>query len=188
MATWMARRPHWLLVMAGVFFLGLAWIVATADPKQATAEGRIPSPHEGFAAPDFELETLDVGRLRLSELRGQVAVVNLWATWCPPCRAEMPALQRLYEDYQGDGLVVLAVNATDQDSEAAARAFVSDHGLTFPVLLDPEGEASRSYALQALPSTYIVDREGVIRKVLIGGPVNPATLRSLVLPLLEEGA
>lgn len=186
MARWIARRPQWPLMMVGVFFLGAAWIVWTARPEQAAAAGRVSSPHSGFAAPDFELETLSGDRLRLSDLRGKVVVVNLWATWCPPCRAEMPALQQLYEAHLEDGLVVVAVNATDQDSAAAARSFVAEHGLTFPVALDPQGEASRAYALQAMPSTFVVDREGVIREVLIGGPVSLATLRSLVMPLLEQ--
>jgi len=116
-----------------------------------------------------------------------VVIVNLWASWCPPCRAEMPALQNLHASLQDQGLVVLGVNATDQDSEAAARAFVKAQGLTFPVVLDVDGEASRAYALQALPSTFIVDRRGVIREALIGGPVREATLRSLITPLLAEG-
>jgi len=186
MTTWIARRPHWLLMMAGVFFLGAGWIVGSARPEQAAAAGRIASPHSGFAAPDFDLERLNGERLRLSDLRGQVVVVNLWATWCPPCRAEMPALQQLYEAHRDEGLVVVAVNATVQDSATAAGAFVAERGLTFPVLLDPQGEASRAYALQAMPSTFVVDRQGVIREVLIGGPVSLATLRSLVAPLLEE--
>jgi peroxiredoxin len=182
----MALRPHWLLMMAGVFLLGLAWIVWTAHPEQAAAAGRASSPHRGFTAPDFDLETLGGDRLRLSDLRGQVVVVNLWASWCPPCRAEMPALQQLFEAYREDGLVVVAVNATDQDSANAARTFVAEHGLTFPVVLDALGEASRAYALQAMPSTYVVDRRGVIREVVIGGPIRLGTLRSLVTPLLEE--
>jgi cytochrome c biogenesis protein CcmG, thiol:disulfide interchange protein DsbE len=186
MTKWMAHRPHWLLMMAGVFLLGAGWIVWSANPEQAAASGRIASPHPGFAAPDFDLETLGGDRLRLSDLQGQVVVVNLWATWCPPCRAEMPALQQLYEAHRDEGLVVVAVNATDQDSATAARTFVADHGLTFPVALDTRGEASRAYALQAMPSTFVVDRQGVIREVLIGGPVSLATLRSVVTPLLEE--
>ena len=187
MRRWIARRPHWPLLMAGVFLLGSGWMVWTTSPEQSAEAGRIASPHPGFAAPDFELETLEGERLRLSDLRGEVVVVNLWATWCPPCRAEMPALQELYEKHREDGLVVVAVNATDQDSAEAARRFVAERGLTFPVGLDPQGEASRLYALQAMPSTFVVDREGVVREVLIGGPVSLGTLRSLVTPLLEEG-
>ena len=187
MTAWIARRPHWPLMMAGVFVLGVAWMVWTAAPEQAAAAGLVPSPHPGFAAPELELPTLDGELLRLSDLRGQVVIVNLWASWCPPCRAEMPALQTLHESLQDKGLVVLGVNATDQDSEAAARAFVEAQGLTFPIVLDVDGEASRAYALQALPSTFIVDRRGVIREALIGGPVREATLRSLITPLLAEG-
>jgi peroxiredoxin len=173
--------------MAGVFLLGTAWMVWTSGPDPSSVAGPIASPHPGFAAPDFELETLDGERLRLSNLKGKVVVVNLWATWCPPCRAEMPALQDLYDKHRDEGLLVVAVNATDQDSAAAARRFVAERGLTFPVALDPQGEASRQYALQALPSTFVVDREGVVQQVLMGGPVSLGALRSLVAPLLEEG-
>ncbi len=162
-------RPHWLCVMTGVFFSDAAWIVATADPEQATAQGLIPSPHEGFAAPDFELETLDGGRLRLSDLLGEVAAVNSWATWCPPCKAVMPTLQRPHEAHRPAGLVVLGVDATDQDSLTAVHDFVSKFGLPVPIRLDSEGAVSRAYALRVLPSICLVDRDGVMREVILRG-------------------
>ncbi|HRE28375.1 MAG TPA: TlpA disulfide reductase family protein, partial [Anaerolineales bacterium] len=117
---------------------------------------------------------------------GQVVIVNLWASWCGPCRAEMPALQSVYESLSAEGLVVLAVNSTAQDTEEAARAFVTEHALTFPVLLDREDSVSQAYRLRSLPSTFIVDRQGVIDSVLIGGPLAEAVLRSKVADLLAE--
>ena len=98
----------------------------------------------------------------------------------------MPAIENVYRAYKDRGLVVLAVNTTYQDSEAEAAAFVRTYGLTFPVTLDRTGGVSARYQLRALPSTYLVDRRGVIRTVVIGGPMSEATLQSKVEDLLNE--
>ena len=175
------------LLMAAVFVLGTAWILATRPAEGAATGGAIPSPRAGFAAPEVELESLDGGRVRLSDLRGQVVVLNVWASWCPPCRAEMPALQALHEQRAGDGVVVLAINSTVQDSEQAARDFAVEVGLTFPIGLDRDGQATRLYQVRALPSTFFIDRQGIIRRVVVGGPLDPSVLETTVLELLGEG-
>ncbi|MBM3123173.1 MAG: TlpA family protein disulfide reductase, partial [Chloroflexi bacterium] len=123
----------------------------------------------------------------LSDLRGQVVVLNVWATWCPPCRAEMPALQALHEQRGDDGVVVLGVNSTIQDSEQAVRDFATEYALTFPIGLDRDGQATRLYQVRALPSTYFIDRQGIIRRVVVGGPLDPSVLETTVLEMLEEG-
>ena len=184
---WMARPGRWFPVMGVTLGLALAWIWASAAPAAATTGGLIPSPREGFLAPDFTLDLLDGGQVTLSDLRGKGVVINLWASWCPPCRAEMPAIQRVYERSKGRGLEVLAVNTTYQDSERAALDFIQELGLTFPVPLDRTGTVSRSYQLRALPSTFFVDREGIIRKVIFGGPMSEATLQTAVEQILEGG-
>ena len=125
--------------------------------------------------------------MRLSDLRGRVVVLNIWASWCPPCRAEMPALQVLHEQRAGQGVVVLGINSTVQDSEQAARDFAAEYGLTFPIALDRDGEATRLYQVRALPSTFFIDRQGIIRRVVVGGPLNPSVLETTVLDLLGEG-
>ncbi len=107
--------------------------------------------------------------MTLADLRGTVVIVNLWASWCPPCLAEMPALQRLYEANRERGLEILAVNTTFQDSVGAAQEFVQQHALTFPVPLDRSGDVARLYQLRALPSTFFIDRRGVIRTVVLSG-------------------
>ena len=132
------------------------------------------------------MDSLDGGQTTLSDLRGQIVLVNLWASWCLPCRAEMPAIERVYRSYKDLGLEVLAVNATNQDSVDAARAFVQERGLTFPVLLDRTGSVSAAYNLRGLPSSFFIDRQGVIRSVVIGGPMNEALIQSKVESLLKE--
>ena len=166
--------------------VGLAWIWFSAVPSSTTTEGLIPSPREGFLAPEFTLEEVNGGTITLSELRGNVVVVHLWASWCPPCRAEMPALQQVYEKNRDRGLEVLAVNTTYQDSEAEATAFVDEVGLSFPILLERTGDMARAYQLRAMPSTFFIDQEGVIRKVILGGPLSEATLQTVVEELLED--
>jgi cytochrome c biogenesis protein CcmG/thiol:disulfide interchange protein DsbE len=190
----MARVQRWIesphrmgLLIACVLVFGSAWVAVSAVPAGATTGGLIPSPRRGFLAPDFDLEAIGSQRIHLQDLRGQVVVINLWASWCPPCRAEMPALQRVYEDYQERGLVVLGVNMTAQDGVAEAEAFAGRLGLTFPILYDRTGLVGKLYQSRALPTTFFLDREGVIQRVVVGGPLTEVTLRSHLEPLLEEG-
>jgi cytochrome c biogenesis protein CcmG, thiol:disulfide interchange protein DsbE len=148
--------------------------------------GQIPSPREGFPAPDFTLNTAEGTAATLSAERGQVVIINLWASWCGPCRAEMPALQQVYAANRARGLEVLAVNSTVQDRVPDARAFAQSLGLTFPILLDADGAVGRRYLLRALPSTFFVDRKGVIRTVVFGGPMSVATIQTKIEALLRE--
>lgn len=184
---WVTHRPAWLGFVAITTVIGGLWINLNRIPATDTSGGLIPSPRQGFLAPEFALSTLLGGTAALGDYRGQVVVVNLWATWCPPCRAEMPALQSAYEAYRDRGMVLLAVNTTDQDSRSAVESFVNEFGLTFPILLDVEGIVSRLYQLQALPSTFFIDRQGIIREVVIGGPMSEVTLVTTVEALLSEG-
>ncbi len=177
---------RWGAIVLGVLILGGIWIGVSQVPASATTSGAIPSPREGFAAPDFTLETLEGDLVTLSDLRGKAVVVNLWASWCTPCRAEMPALPAAYEADHARGLEILAVNMTYQDREQDAQTFVQDFGLTFTIPLDRDGTVARQYLLRALPSTFFVGPDGVIRKVVIGGPMSEATIRSTVSELLEE--
>jgi len=175
------------MFVLSVGLLGGLWIVFSRLPAAATTNGAPPpSPREGFSAPDFTLEQLDGNQVTLSDLRGKVVVVNFWASWCPPCRAEMPAIEKVYRAYKDLGLVVLGVNTTNQDSEAAAAAFVQEFGLTFPIPLDRTGSVSAAYNLRGLPSTYFIDSRGVIRSVVIGGPMSEALIQSKVENLLKE--
>ena len=117
----------------------------------------------GALAPDFTLRTLGGPNLRLQEQRGRVVLVNFWATWCAPCRQEMPHLSKLYDKYGSSGFVLLGVNVDDDTKNAIDLA--TKLGLKFPVSLDSDKKVSRLYDLSAMPSTVLIDREGKVRFV-----------------------
>ena len=121
---------------------------------------------KGKAAPDFVLRTLDNANLRLSEHLGDVVVLNFWATWCGPCRQEMPLLDELYNKYRRAGLVLLSINLDDAADRAAQMA--SALKITYPVLLDTRKDVSRAYEVGTMPVTVLIDREGVVRYVSEG--------------------
>lgn len=169
-----------------ILLLGLAWTIASADHSGASTAGEIPAPQKGFLAPELSLQTLDGQEVTLASLRGRVVLVNFWASWCPPCRAEMPAMQRIHEAYESQGLTVLAVNSTIQDSQTEAARFAAQNGLTFPIPLDMDGQTARRYAVRSLPTSFFIGRDGLIREVIIGGPMAEALLRTRVENLLKE--
>ena len=124
--------------------------------------------HRGpWLAPDFALPDLDGQAVRLSGHRGQVVLVNLWATWCPPCREEMPSMETLYRTLKDRGFVLLAVSEDEKGAEAV-RPFVAEAKVSFPVLLDPQGEVGRKYGVWGYPESFVVDREGRIIDRVIG--------------------
>jgi peroxiredoxin len=115
------------------------------------------------SAPDFTLRSVAGTNLRLQEQRGQVVLVNFWATWCGPCRQEMPHLNRIYDKYRASGFVLLGVNIDDDPRAAADLA--AKLGLRFPVLLDTDKQVSRAYDMSAMPATLLIDRDGRVRHI-----------------------
>lgn len=141
----------------------------------------------GARAPDFRAEPLDTAaRVRaLAGHRGQVVVLNIWATWCDPCRAEMPSLETLYRAYRGRGLRVVAVSIDDAGHDDDIRAFVRQYGLTFEVLHDGSGGIEQAYQTTGVPETFVIARDGVIRKKVAGAedwssPGNEALIAQLL--------
>jgi len=177
---------HWITFSLIVLALGVIWTFISRVPSVVNTDGSNQvSPKEGFYAPDFSLELLGGGQVTLSDMRGKVVLVNLWASWCPPCRAEMPAIEKIYRTFKSQGLEILAVNMTNQDNEASAASFIQELGLTFPVLFDRSGDVGARYFLRGLPSSYFIDRKGIIRLVVVGGPMNEALIQSKVQELLK---
>jgi peroxiredoxin len=175
------RRILYLTILA----LGFAWIFISADRSGESTSGQIPAPQQGFLAPDFELETSAGETVKLSDLRGQAVLVNLWATWCPPCREEMQTIEKVYQEYKSQNFTVLAVNMTYQDDLTAVTPFVAEQVLTFPILLDKTGAVANAYQLRSLPSSYFIRTDGTINEVVIGGPMSEALLRTRIVDVLE---
>jgi peroxiredoxin/Cu/Ag efflux protein CusF len=134
---------------------GLEWVIATIEPVGDHPPPRLAS----FPAPDFTLPTLSGAPIRLSDLRGKVVLLNFWVTWCGSCRAEMPTLDALYQQYKDRGLEVLAVNL-DATTTSKVQAFVGELGVTFRIGLDPSSSIARTYRVAGLPTTYLIDRAG----------------------------
>jgi cytochrome c biogenesis protein CcmG, thiol:disulfide interchange protein DsbE len=167
-----------------VLIAGASWTILSMNPSVGP-KNSMSAPQTGFPAPDFTLYTPTGETYTLSELKGKAVLVNLWATWCPPCRAEMPAIQAIYDEYKDQGFVVLAINMTAQDNALNIAPFLAEYGLNFPVLLDETGEISTVYQLRSLPSSYFINRAGVISEVVIGGPMAEALLRTRVEKILK---
>ena len=129
----------------------------------------------GQLSPDFTLKTVAGTTVTLSELKGHPVVINFWASWCPPCRVEMPLLVAAYQAHREAGLEVLAVNMTDQDGKKDMRKFVAEFAMPFQVALDEKGRIRKLYGLIAYPTTVFVGSDGIVR-VVHSGPISGLTL------------
>ena len=122
----------------------------------------------GKPAPDFALTDLNDKPQRLSDFRGKVVFLNFWATWCKPCREEMPSMEVLHKNFEKDGLVVLAVSIDRVTTTKDIPPFIKGMNLTFPVLIDSWGKTDKPYKRMGVPETFIIDQQGVIREIVIG--------------------
>lgn len=162
----------WGTLFVAVLVLGAAWLWVSRVPLDAQSQQANPEPAIGYLAPDFTLATLDGGEFNLREVRGTPVVLNFWATWCGPCRRELPALQAAAERYDGEVLIV----GVDQGEEASTvQEFVDELGLTFTIPMDAEMQVAHDYNVMGMPTTFFVDADGVIRHVW-AGEMNSVTL------------
>ncbi len=157
---------------SGVFLSGCA--------SSGTTSGY--GPEIGKLAPDFTLNDLDGQEVSLSGLRGKPVLLNFWATWCGPCRIEMPFLQKVYEKWTGKELVLLAVNL--QEDPAKVREFVESAGYSFPVLLAAGNEVPLSYNVRGIPATFFIDVDGVIRDIKIGAFLGMGDIESRLVKIM----
>jgi cytochrome c biogenesis protein CcmG/thiol:disulfide interchange protein DsbE len=175
-----ARALRWAIPLVVVPVLVLLAYGFRTDPRE------IPSPLVGKPASRFALTAFDGKRVALESLRGQVVVVNFWASWCyPACYEEAPSLERAWQTYKDRGVVVVGVNFQDKDEPA--KRFLTQFGHTFPNAPDPSGRVSVDYGVYGVPETYFIDRKGRVRFKRVG-PVSDELLKQQIEPLLAEGA
>lgn len=171
---------------AGLLILGVVAFVLLPKPESAAESGSALSvvPLEvSYAAPELSLTDLEGNPVALADYLGTVVLVNNWATWCPPCKAEMPTLQAYYEDRKGQGFTIIAIEAGDKI--ANITNFVNEYGLTFPVWPDASMKSIAAFRNPGLPSSYVIDRGGTVR-LAWAGAVSREMLDKYVTPLLEE--
>jgi len=167
------RLQKWaIFIMWITTALAISVIVALElFPQEQSSQQNVlaSSPLVGKQAPDFTLPMLDGAEVSLSQFRGQPVLINFWATWCLPCREEMPELVRSYETHKAEGLMILGVNLTYSDSLPDVQAFVNEFDITFPVLLDKDGAvAERLYRIPGVPTSIFINRDGTVERIQVG--------------------
>jgi len=196
----MDRSRDWVLILMAVVALAVWYVMRSsgASPRMPASQGVATSPSElavratsslsqrpseGALAPDLVLDTLEGERISLSDYRGKVVLVNFWASWCGPCRVEIPELQRVHSELAKRGFEILAVNVGEGADDISG--FVEAVDMRFPVLLDGDARVARFYALRGIPASFLVDKAGVIRMVHVG-VLTESLLRDQVVALLGE--
>ena len=177
----------WVAVIALVLVLGGGWIIFSRNliGDSMAAGGNTaaldPAPVTGHPAPDFELASPTGETIHLSDFKGTPVIVNFWATWCGPCRAEFPEFLRAAVD-NADKLVIIGINNTVVDQANLVPGFLQEFGITFPIVLDKDGETAKTYRIIGLPTTIFIDSNGVINEVFTG-PLNKAYIESKISEL-----
>jgi peroxiredoxin len=173
-----------LVLLIGFSFFGLLQdsnkskqvVLVTPSLTYPTLESIVPeesiqlSLNSGMEIADFTLSSLTGESIHYSDFTGKAVIINLWATWCTPCKKELPFFQEAYEKYINQGLIILGINYTYQEALSEVTTFVNETGLTFPILVDTTGEISSDvFNIQGLPETFFIDPEGIVQHVQIGG-------------------
>jgi len=149
-----------------LFFISLS---ASADWQQPELSHNLTPVKNAIAASDFELENMDEEKIKLSDYRGQVVLLNFWATWCPPCVREMPSMERLHQKINADNFKVMALNQMEEVDDVFAFTGQLELDPTFEILFDKSSQVSHDYAVRGLPTTYLIDKKGHIRYRAVGG-------------------
>ncbi|TQS70592.1 TlpA family protein disulfide reductase [Ornithinibacillus gellani] len=170
------KKGIFIVIIVGMFAYAIYNFISNKDANQSLdnqaavddgeEEVAMIGLEKGKKAPDFELESLDGETVKLSDYQGERVMVNFWATWCGPCRAEIPDLQKFHEDTD---IVILGVNLTDSETNPSSiPTFLDNFGVTFPILLDKENLAASIYQIQPIPTSYMIDSEGIITYKALG--------------------
>jgi peroxiredoxin len=170
---------------AGLLLIGIAFVIVLSARSQGDAKSfsSLEPVAVNFAAPELSLENLTGSTETLTDYRGSVVLVNNWATWCPPCKAEMPTLAAYYNGHRSEGFTIIAIEAGDPVD--VVSPFVQSYNLKFPVWLDPNGASLRAFGNGTLPSSYVIDRSGTVRYAWTG-EINREMLEKYLTPLLKE--
>ena len=181
------RARLYAMILMGIGFIAFGvvlFFLLQNNPPAITVEDLSAVPAEvDFAAPDLALKDLAGNPVALKDHLGSVVLVNLWATWCPPCKQEMPALEAFYEEYKGAGFVLLGID--QEETGDVVQPFVVEYGLTFPIWLDLDWLAQREFSTSNLPSSYVIDRNGQVRLMWIGA-ISKNNLEKYVPKIIME--
>lgn len=162
---------------AGILIGGLCAMIALGGCASLSRFGSAPAAARptvakvGDMAPEIELKSMSGEQVVLSKLTGHPVIVDFWATWCGPCRQEFPALVRTYKKYASQGLIVLGVNFEDENTDQGVLNFMSNTLVNFPVVRDTTNQIGSMYRVNALPTSFFVDKSGILRDVVVGGPM-----------------
>jgi peroxiredoxin len=184
-----------LIIFPFVLLIGLVrWAIHENHSKSETESQLVKPPmsaiakdaekkfgiQKGNMAPDFDLTTINGERTKLSDFRGKKIILNFWASWCPPCKAEMPNIEKFYQENKGQNVIVLAVNLTSAEkNKNDVQQFIKDHGLTFPVLLDEQGKVGNLYQTFTIPTSYVINTKGIVQQKFVG-PMSVDIIKKLV--------
>ncbi len=161
-------------ILVIIFALGLITTGCQSEGDLNGGPGE--APQIGKPAPGFQLPNLDGQSVSLSDFRGKPVLINFWATWCPPCRIEMPYIQQVYDEWSDKGLVILAINMGESSSEVSE--FMKSYNLSFPVLLDTKGDVAEKYNIRPIPVTFFIDEDGIIKRMKIGAFISAAEIEN----------
>jgi cytochrome c biogenesis protein CcmG, thiol:disulfide interchange protein DsbE len=179
------RSFPWIPIGLGLLLIVLAVVILASPPSGGTAaeQSSVVPLKVNFSAPALSLQNINGQMESLADYRGQVVLVNNWATWCPPCKAEMPTLAEYYNEHNPKGFTIIAIEA-GEPLESVAR-FANDYNLKFSVWLDPDGASLKAFGNGNLPNSYVIDRSGTVRYAWTG-EISRAMLEKYVTPLLAE--
>lgn len=177
--------PHWKWISFAILALSAVWIALSTSLIPLPSPATISAPQIGLLAPPIDLSSLQDKQYDLAQVKGKVVLVNFFASWCPPCKAEMPAMQKAYSAYPSTGLQIYAITNLQQDNLPELQNFIDSSGAHFPILLDQDGAVFREYAIRALPTTFLIDSTGHIQKIFYGGPLTEGLLATEIDRLIK---
>jgi peroxiredoxin len=171
-----------VIIGLGLIVLGLVATKVLTSGKLSTEYSVVPS-EVNFPAPKLTLNDLNGRKVSISDYRQQIVLINNWATWCPPCKSEMPTLLKYFKEHANQGFILIGIEAGDPAEDVTS--FVDEYGLTFPILLDPNNKSLIAFHNDSLPSSYVIDHNGNV-VLAWTGPINHAMLEKYLTPLLEQ--